>query len=93
MSDVPTGNITADWHEFGHHFQIELLREPVMKGATPRSYRLWDNGAPALGGQWQHTEASARAWADYRTKCDYVTRIAWLEDRVHQLEAALWAVG
>ena len=87
---APSGKIVADWTEFGHHFQIEELEKPVLKGAGMRTHRLWDNGAPALGGQWAYGLEQARSWANYTTRCSYSSRISFLEMRVHVLESEIY---
>lgn len=85
----PTGDIVADWTEFGHHFQIEKLLEPKLVGAGMRTHRLWDNGYPATGGQWHYDEEGARERANYNLCCDYGGRIRWLENRVNVLSRRL----
>lgn len=72
--------------EFGHHFQIERLNPPVKKGAGLREFRLWENGYPCQGGQWQYSEDSARRWARYVTESSYIRRIQWLEDQLRARE-------
>lgn len=88
----PTGPIVKDWAEFGHHFQIEQLLEPVRKGAGTRPYRLWDNGSPCLGHQWCYTIESAEKAAGYMLECSYVRRIEYLEQWVARLEGRIAAL-
>lgn len=80
------GEVLEERHEEGHHFQIELLPEPRLVGAGLRTHRLWDNGQPALGGQWHYDIESARFRADYIVLCDTSARIALLEARRGALE-------
>lgn len=87
MTPGPTGEIVADWTEFGHHFQIEKLDPPVQKGSGLRHYRLWDGGEPALGWQWCYDVESAKSRAEYLLNSSYIRRIEFLERRVHELEA------
>lgn len=80
------GEIVKQWTEFGHVFAIEKLPEPVQRGATLRHYRLWDNGHPATGWQWHATQEDAESAAAYLLRGSYVSRIEYLEQRVHELE-------
>ena len=73
--------------EFGHTFIVEQLKQPDAKG---RLFRLFDNGMPALGGQWHYTLINAIARARYIVQGDYVRRIAFLEQRVQNLERTLY---
>jgi hypothetical protein len=79
--------------EFGHNFVVEKLVPPVVKGAGARGFRLYDNGFPALGGQWHYTLADAIARARYIVQGSYSARIAFLEQRVQNLERQLHHVG
>ncbi len=72
--------------EFGHVFSVVKLDEPGPKG---RMFRLFDNGQPALGGQWHYTVANAIARAEYVLQGSYSRRIAYLEQRVQVLEAQI----
>lgn len=72
--------------EFGHSFLIVQLPMPDSKG---RKFRLYDNGTPALGGQWHYTVENAIARARYVLKGDYASRISYLEQRVKNLEREL----
>ena len=72
--------------EFGHHFEVFLLAKPGSKG---RSFQLWDNGGPALGGQWHHTLVNAQERAEYVMRGSYIRRIEYLEQRVQVLEAQI----
>ncbi len=89
MKSEINGSIVKEWIEFGHYFQIESLSEPIIKGASERHYRLWDNGKPATGGQWHYSIDNAVARAKYVLLCDYSDRIAYLETRVQNLERAI----
>jgi hypothetical protein len=82
-------SVIKKWTVFGHTFTIEALATPVLKGATTRHYRLYDNGVPATGMQWHARLEDAIARADYILQCSYVDRIAWLEQRVNALEHEL----
>lgn len=83
------GEVVAEWVEFGHHFQIEKLLEPLRRGASDRYYRLWDNGHPHSGGQWHYDIAGAKSRARYALICDYAGRIAFLELEVNSLRRQL----
>ena len=72
--------------EFGHVFSVVKLDKPGPKG---RMFRLFDNGQPALGGQWHYTVANAIARAEYVLQGSYSRRIAYLEQRVQVLEAQI----
>lgn len=74
--------------EFGHTFVVERLDHPDTKG---RCFRLYDNGQPALGGQWHYTIDNAKARARYIVQGDYSRRIAFLEQRVQNLERMLYS--
>lgn len=87
MKQKPTGNIVNSWVEFGHHFQVEAIDPPKLVGAGDRHFRLWDNGQPAIGGQWHYTFEGAMERAEYLLHGDYVGRISYLEQRVQTLEA------
>ncbi len=76
--------------EFGHHFAVELLPVPDAKG---RQYRLYDHGQPALGGQWHYTLDNAQARARFVLQGSYSSRIAYLEQRVQNLERQIHHVG
>lgn len=80
--------MTEVWRheEFGHKFRLMELPLLDRKG---RKYRLYDNGSPALGGQWHYTIENAIARAEYVVRCDYVSRIEYLEQRVQNLEREL----
>lgn len=86
---APTGEIVADWKEFGHHFQIEALDPPRRVGASERTHRLWDNGEPSFGGQWAWSEDCARRRAAYLVQGSYLQRIKFLELQVGSLERQL----
>ena len=81
--------MTHEWShvEFGHTFLVEHLDKPDAKG---RRFRLYDNGCPALGGQWHYTLDNAIARAKYILQGDYSRRIAYLEQRVQNLERQLY---
>lgn len=81
----PQGRVVLDWKEFGHHFQVEELDPPVLKGAGYRTHRLWNNGYPAVGWQWCYDLAGARRSASYLLQHSYVNRIEYLEREVHRL--------
>jgi hypothetical protein len=72
--------------EFGHRFQVFAL---ALQDAKGRGYRLYDNGHPALGGQWHYTLENAKARAAYMVQGSYSRRIAYLEQRVQVLEAQI----
>ena len=72
--------------EFGHVFSVRALNVPDRKG---RSFRLFDNGDPALGGQWHYTLQNAIERARYLLRGTYIQRIEYLEERVQILEADL----
>ena len=72
--------------EFGHVFSVIELDEPGPKG---RMFRLFDNGHPAIGGQWHYTITNAIARAKYLLQGSYVSRIEYLEQRVQVLESKL----
>lgn len=73
--------------EFGHTFVVENFTPPDSKG---RAFRLYDNGTPALGGQWHYTLHNAIARASYIVQGEYSRRIAYLEQRVQVLERELY---
>lgn len=73
--------------EFGHAFAVVELDTPDSKG---RTLRLYDNGQPALGGQWHYTLENAKERAEYVLRGSYSQRIGYLEQRVQKLEAELW---
>ena len=81
--------LTEVWShtEFGHVFRVVELNRPGPKG---RMFRLYDNGYPALGGQWHYTLDTAIARAKYVVQGDYSRRIAFLEQRVQVLERELY---
>lgn len=76
--------------EFGHTFRVVKLTRPGPKG---RMFRLYDNGRPALGGQWHYNRMSAIARAKYVLQGSYSRRIAYLEQRVQVLERELYHDG
>lgn len=86
MTPRPSGEICADWTEFGHRFQIEIIDPPIRVGAGNRTHRLWDNGEPAYGGQWHYSQAGAERRAAVILASDYSRRIAYLECQVSTLE-------
>lgn len=81
--------MTEVWRheEFGHKFRVMELPLLDSKG---RKYRLYDNGSPALGGQWHYTIDNAKARARYVLQGSYSRRIAYLELRVQNLERKLY---
>ena len=81
-------NMTSVWThaEFGHIFEVFALATPDAKG---RAFQLYDNGHPALGGQWHYTLENAQVRAKYVTKSSYIQRIEYLEQRVQVLEAQI----
>lgn len=83
------GHIVMEWHDFGHHFQIEKLPVPRRVGAGDRPYRLWDNYQPAPGGQWHYSLRSAVDRAEYVLLSYKSHRIAWLEGKVNELQRDL----
>ncbi len=80
------GTMVWEHVEFGHRFQVFALAKPDAKG---RGFRLYDNGHPALGGQWHYTLENAQERAEYVTKGSYSQRIGYLEQRVQVLEAQI----
>lgn len=84
------GEIVESWTEFGHTFEIEKLAQPVRRGVTLRHYRLWENGQPALGGQWHCSIESARTRAKYVTRSSYISRVEFLELCLNKLQTQLY---
>lgn len=84
MSDI--GTRLWEHVEFGHRFEVFELHVADGKG---RKFRLYDNGHPALGGQWHHSLDTAQERAEYLLRGSYVQRIAYLEQRVQVLEAQI----
>lgn len=72
--------------EFGHSFIVFKLSAPDRKG---RKFHLWDNGSPAIGGQWHYTLENAQERAKYLLRSSYVRRIEYLEQRVQVLESKI----
>lgn len=81
--------VVAQWWEADHHFLIEQLDVPVLKGAQVRTHRLYCDGEPASGGQWHHSEESARWRAGFIAQCTWSARVRYLENRVVELEREL----
>lgn len=79
-------NVVWERTEFGHDFLVFELDVPDSKG---RKFHLWDNGSPAIGGQWHHTLKNAQARAKYVLRGSYVQRIEYLERRVQVLESEI----
>lgn len=83
-----TDRVLWDHTEFGHVFEVRALSQSDRKG---RGFRLYDNGSPALGGQWHYTLQNAIERARYILQDSYFNRIAHLEQRVQVLEAQIGA--
>lgn len=71
-------------------FQLEKLLEPRLVGSGARPYRLWRDGRPSTGGQWQYTIEGAKAEAARRSDYDLYSQIARLRLRVVNLERQLY---
>lgn len=74
--------VVIAWEQDGHSFRIERLEEPVQRGATLRTHRLYCDGEPALGGQWHTSVESAQERASYICQSTLYSRIRWLENRL-----------
>lgn len=83
------GQVVRDWQEFGHRFQIEKLKHPRLVGAGYRPYRLWHNGSPCYGCQWQYNVENALWDADYLLRGEYLHKIQALEKRIQDLNNLL----
>lgn len=89
MTEVPS-YVVWGLTEFGHQFKVHKLQLKDRKG---RGFRLYDNGEPALGGQWHYTLQNAKARARYILQGSYSRRISYLEQRVQNLERELYDEG
>lgn len=76
----------------GVHYQLEELVEPRKVGAGLRPYRLWRDGRPAAGGQWQYSIEGAKWEAARRCDNDLYSQIAYLHMRVVNLERQLYEI-
>lgn len=85
-----TGPVVYERTELGRTFQVERLAEPVVKGAGARLFRLWEDGSPSLGGQWQYSVDDAMERIDYVLRSYYADRLRFLEERVRKLEKMLY---
>lgn len=82
--------VVEEWSEFGHHFKI--TNEKTIRSGMTRNFRLYDNGRPALGGQWHFTVEGAKSRAGFLLQSSYSDRIAWLERRVNELESKAYGI-
>lgn len=67
--------------------EVEQLDRPVLRGASLRTHRLWENGRLAGGGAWRHSLEDAIAQADYLVIWAYGSKLSLLNTRVSRLEA------
>lgn len=84
------GPVVWEDSENGHHWQLEQLAVPRRIGNSERPYRLWCNGQPAFGGQWQYSIEGAKWEARRRTDFDLHSQVARSLVRIAILERQLY---
>lgn len=72
--------------------EVEELVRPVLRGASVRTHRLWQDGSLAGYGAWRHSLEDAVKQADYLIEVDRVAKLSMLEQRVQKLEATISAL-
>lgn len=66
-------------------YQVEKLDPPVLRGAGLRHYRLWANGLPCQGRQFQYDLPAALQNIEFMVKRGHHERVRMLESRISQL--------
>lgn len=84
------GKVVWEDHTGDDHWQLEKLVVPRLVGAGERPYRLWCNGRPAWGGQWQYSIEGAKWEATRRTDTNLHNQVARALVRISQLERQLY---
>ena len=84
------GPVVWEDSDNGDHWQLEQLAVPRRVGAGERPYRLWCNGQPAFGGQWQYSIEGAKWEASRRTDSNLHRQLSTALVRIAVLERQLY---
>lgn len=68
------------------YVEVEELEQPVLRGASMRTHRVWQNGRLASGGAWRHRLEDAIDQANYLVTTTYAGQLSMLNQRVSKLE-------
>lgn len=81
---------SEQWHGrngYRIHIEVEELVHPVMRGASLRTHRLWENGGLSSGGAYSWSLIDAIERADYLVQRCISAKNEMLEIRANRLAA------